>query len=136
MGMILHDAAYSMDNRDSATNLIVYTIKQSNIGMTSASEGFIREFVMTLATPANMIQFKKLELAATPVYRGRTGRSGANLRPLTIWTTNDHHTYDGRQTDSNRRPKAQQPFAGPLGQTGFTDLSHVPMGSPGTSNQS
>jgi len=66
MGMILHDATYSTDNRDSATNLIVYTIKQNKIDMTSASEGFIREFVMTLATSTDMIQFKKLELGPTP----------------------------------------------------------------------
>jgi len=49
---------------------------------------------------------------------------GSNLQArgkpwsLTIWITHDRHTYDGRQTESERQSKDWQPLAGPLGQSG------------------
>jgi len=108
MGMILHDAAYSKDNRDSATNLIVYTIKQSNIDMTSSSEGFIREFVMTLATPADMIQFKKQELlVSTPAPQLRFAmRTGSGIAKTVDVYIEENCDYMNCKACSSRRLRA------------------------------
>ena len=39
---------------------------------------------------------------------------------LTIPSTNNHHTSNGWQTDSKRRPEKLEPLAGPLGQLALT----------------
>jgi len=53
VGLILHDAAGASDQM-SVSNLIVYTIKQSSTSMTTGSEGFIKEFAISLSTPVEM----------------------------------------------------------------------------------
>ena len=58
VGLILHDAA-GASNQMSVGNLIVYTIKQSSTSMTTGSEGFIKEFAISLSTPVDMQKFQR-----------------------------------------------------------------------------
>jgi len=58
VGVQFHDAAYSIQNRASPENRIVYTIKESTTAMTSQIEGFIREYVFSLPNVTDMTLFK------------------------------------------------------------------------------
>jgi len=63
--ILLHDVAYSRDNRDQQDNLIVYTIKQSNLAITSNIKKFIKEYVVTLPDRGEMQEYKARENGIT-----------------------------------------------------------------------
>jgi len=111
-GIILHDAACSRDNRDQEDNLIVYTIKQSNLAMTSNIENFIKEYVVTLPDRGEMQEYKARENGITATLDADQDtisfgmRAGSGFGKTTKVTVAEVCDYMNCKACSTRRLKA------------------------------
>jgi len=80
IGTQFHDAAYTLQNRDLPENRMIYTVKESTMGMTSQIDGFIREYTISLPSAADMATFKNSLATNVPMLNVAVSSEVASLR--------------------------------------------------------